>query len=70
MDHPLPNGTIVLADISCKHCNIGYEDEVTENIQQVSIINHSIQDDVIRYKVTRIPISQFILESDVKEVLE
>lgn len=67
MDHPLPNGTKVLADISCAHCNLG--DEFHEDIQSVVIRNHSIQDGVIRYKVTGMPVSQHVLVEDIKEVL-
>jgi hypothetical protein len=68
MDHPLPNGTKVLADISCAHCNIG--NGLAEDIQPVEIRNHSIHDGVIRYKVTGMPISQHILVEDIKEVLD
>ncbi len=67
MDHPLPNGTKVLADISCPHCNLGAE--LHEDIQPVEIRNHSVQDGVIRYKVTGMPVSQHILVDDIKEIL-
>lgn len=70
INHPLPKGTKVLADISCKHCNLGYEDEVREVIQPVEIKSHTVQDGIIRYKVTGIPISQFILAEHIKEVIE
>lgn len=72
MEHPLPNGTTVIADISCKHCNLGYPEDNNpeESLAQVDIINHVVRNDVIHYRVTGIPISQSILETDVKEVVE
>ena len=80
MEHPLPNGTRVLADLSCKHCNLGYSEkddripneipDLIDDIKPTTIINHSIQDGVIRYKVTGVPISQHVLVEDIKEVLE
>lgn len=72
MEHPLPDGTIVIADISCKHCNLGYpeDQESNEQLAQVKIINHVVRNDDIHYRVTGIPISQTILESDVKEIVE
>ena len=68
MEHPLPNGTKVRADISCKHCNIGSE-PVPDDIRIVTILNHSVQDGMIRYKATGLPISQHLLVEHIKEVI-
>ena len=69
INHPLANGTTVLADITCPSCNLDVEPNI-DNFQQVTIINHSIgSDGMVRYKASGVPISQFILPDHILEVI-
>lgn len=69
ISHPLEPGTKVIADVSCKTCHIEDQGESAE-YRIVEIINHSIDaDNRIRYKVTTVPISQFIYAEDITDVV-
>lgn len=64
MEHPLPNGTFVIANIICHHCHIG---DPPENHRRVKIRNHVVQDGQIMYRVTS---SNFMLKTtDIIEVI-
>jgi hypothetical protein len=68
INHPLPPGTTVIADVRCKTCGI---DAFDEELREVEIINHSTTSDgVIRYRVTTLPIRTLLLADDIKEVVE
>jgi hypothetical protein len=69
IEHPLPAGTKAIADTSCSHCNLGYNEQ-NPQLQVVTITNHSVVDGVIRYKAREIPISQFLLAEDIQAIIE